>query len=224
MGVAVDSAGNVYVADTSNHVVRKITSGGSVSVLAGEVGTSGYADGRPSVARFNGPRGVAVDAAGNVYVADKYNSKIRKITRLTGDVSTLGSGFTQPAAVAVDAVGNVFVADSGNCVIRKIDSAGVVTTLAGLSGSCGYGDGTGGAARFYNPMGIALDASGNAYVTEVNDNRVRKVTQAGVVSTSVYAQKRRLRLRRRHGQRGAFQWARRNRRRPVGQPDRGRCG
>lgn len=187
MGVAVDSAGNVYVADTSNSVIRKITSGGSGSILAGLVGNPGSDDGPPTVARFNFPRGVAVDAAGYVYVADTENSKIRKITP-QGNVSTLGSGFAQPAAVAVDGPGNVFVADSGNCVIRKIDTAGALTTLAGSVGSCGYGDGPGGAARFYNPVGITLDANGNVYVTEINDNRIRKITQAGVVSTIVYPQ------------------------------------
>jgi hypothetical protein len=127
-----------------------------------------------------------VDAAGYVYVADTVNSKIRKITPL-GNVSTLGSGFTGPAGLAVDGPGNVFVADSGNCAIRKISSLGVVTTLAGLVGSCGYSDGNGGAARFYNPIGIALDALGNVHVTENVDNRIRKVTPAGDVTTTVWA-------------------------------------
>ncbi|HQR44670.1 MAG TPA: hypothetical protein PLB02_04455 [Thermoanaerobaculia bacterium] len=186
MGVAVDTAGNTYVGDTMNHVIRKITSGGAVSILAGAVGSPGDTDGPPGDARFNFPWGLAVDAAGNVYVADSGNSRIRKITP-TG-VTTLPGAYVDPRNVAVDAFGNVFVADSGNCAIRKISSLGVVTTLAGLVGSCGYSDGNGGAARFYLPTGIALDALGNVYVTEINDNRIRKVTPAGDVTTTVWAE------------------------------------
>ena len=171
-GVAVDNAGNVYVADTSNHAIRKIT--GVVSTLAGLVGNPGGADGTGSAARFNQPRGVAVDNSGNVYVADIANNTIRKITP-AGAVSTLaglagnpgsadGTGsvarFNNPAGVALDNAGNVYVADTGNHTIRKITSGGVVSTLAGLAGNPGSADGTGSAARFIFPVGLAVDSAG----------------------------------------------------------------
>jgi sugar lactone lactonase YvrE len=182
-GVAVDAAGNVYVADTSNHRIRKITSAGAVTTLAGS--TSGYADGTGTVAQFNTPRGVAVDAAGNVYVADTVNHRIRKITP-AGAVTTLagstsgyadGTGtvaqFNSPYGVAVDAAGNVYVADTSNRRIRKITSAGAVTTLAGST--FGFGDGVGAAAQFNTPRGVAVDAAGNVYVADTNNYRIRKI-------------------------------------------------
>ncbi|MCE9659205.1 MAG: hypothetical protein K8R60_11650 [Burkholderiales bacterium] len=196
LGVAVDAAGNFYVADTSNHTIRKITPAGVVTTLAGLAGSPGSADGTGSAARFNVPRGVAVDGAGNVYVADTSNVTIRKITP-AGVVSTLaglagtggsadGTGsaarFGQPFGVAVDGSGNVYVADTVNSTIRMITPAGVVSTLAGLAGSAGSVDGTGSAARFASPHGVAADAAGNVYVVEVS-HTVRRITPAGVVST-----------------------------------------
>ncbi|MGI9089058.1 MAG: hypothetical protein ACR2HH_15160 [Chthoniobacterales bacterium] len=145
-GVAVDSAGNVYVADTGNHTIRKVTSAGVVTTLAGFAGSSGSADGTGSAARFFNPAGVAVDSGGNVYVADRANYTIRKVTS-SGVVTTLagsagsvgstdgtGSGarFRYPASVAVDSAGNVYVADLFNQTIRKVTSAGVVDNVRGL--------------------------------------------------------------------------------------------
>jgi sugar lactone lactonase YvrE len=166
------------VTDGGNSTIRKITPAGTVSTLAGAAGSRGSEDGTVSAARFAVPQGVAVDTAGNVYVGDRGNNTIRKITPL-GIVSTLagvagsagstdGAGnaarFFVPRGVAVDTAGNVYVADSGNHTIRKISPAGNVSTLAGLAGSPGFTDGTGSAARFSAPAGVAVDTVGNVYV------------------------------------------------------------
>ena len=190
-GLASDASGTIYVADTYNHSIRKITTAGVVSTLAGS--TDGYADGTGTAAKFSYPLSVAVDNAGNVYVADIGN-RIRKITP-GGVVTTLagngtkgfsdGTGtaafFNNPNSVAVDASGNVFVADTDNHRIRKITPAGVVTTLAGSTS--GSADGTGTAAQFKSPSGVSVDASGNLYVADRFNNKVRKVTSGGVVTT-----------------------------------------
>jgi len=196
-GIAVDASGNLYVADTYNSTIRKITSAGVVSTVAGTAGNYGSSDGTGSAASFSEPVGIAVDASGNLYVADAGNNTIRKITS-AGVVSTLagtagnygsadGAGtaasFDSPEGIAVDASGNLYVADAGNNTIRKITSAGVVSTLAGTAGNYGSADGAGTAASFYDPVGIALDASGNLYVADLHNNTIRKITSAGVVST-----------------------------------------
>ena len=179
-GVAVDSHGTVYVADTENHIMRKITSDGVVTTLAGTARKKGSVDGWGAAARFHSPAGVAVDASGNVYVADNGNHTIRKITA-AGEVTTLagrashhggtdGPGgqarFLFPAGVAVDAIGNVYVADHLNTTIRKILSTGEVSTLAGSVLRIGYVDGPGPDARFVGPFGIAVDANSTLYVTD----------------------------------------------------------
>jgi sugar lactone lactonase YvrE len=195
IGVAADASGNVYVADGDNHMIRKIDVSGQVSVVAG-TGSSGSADGMNTIATFNLPYGVAVDATGNLYVADMLNHKIRKITAATGEVSTFaGSGtqgaangigasasFNFPQAVAVDGAGNVYVADTDNHRIRKITAGGEVSTLAG-SGSQGSADGMGLVASFNFPQGVAVDALGNVYVADRFNFRIRRITPAGLVST-----------------------------------------
>ncbi len=183
-GVTVDGSGNVYVADTSNHTIRKVTPGGVVSTLAGLVGNRGNSDGTGSSARFNYPLGMAVDGSGNVYVADSSNHIIRMVTP-AGVVTTIGgtAGFYNPQGVAVDGSGNVYVADTGNHTIRKVTPAGVVTTLAGLTDSFGSRDGTGGGARFKSPAGVAVDGSGNVYVADTGNHTLRMVTPDGVVTT-----------------------------------------
>ncbi len=196
-GVAVDSGGNVFVADYGNYTIRKVTPLGVVTTLAGKAGVSGSTDGTGSAARFYLPSGVAVDSTGNVYVADYWNGTIRKVTAagmvttLAGSAGTSGSTdgtgsaarFSSPFGVAVDTQGNVYVADTGNSTIRKVTAAGVVTTLAGSAGSSGSTDGTGSAARFFNPDGVAVDSAGNVFVADTDNDMIRKVTAAGVVTS-----------------------------------------
>jgi sugar lactone lactonase YvrE len=193
-GISADGSGNLYVADTDNHKIRKILPGAVVTTLAG-AGTSGSQDGIGTAAKFDGPFGVAVDSAGNVFVADTGNNKIRKITPAAVVTTYAGSGavggddgtgtaatFNGPAGVAVDSAGNVYVADAFGNKVRKIAPGAVVTTLAG-SGSPGSDDGTGTEATFNSPYGVAVDAGGNVYVADMFNNKIRKITPAGVVTT-----------------------------------------
>ena len=194
IGVAVDASGTAYVADQSNHVIRRITAAGVVSTLAGTALSKGSADGTGAAARFSYPYGVAVDAGGVVFVSDQYNHTIRKITP-AGVVTTfaglpgqLGSAdgagtaarFRSPAGVALDAAGNLYVADQGNHTIRKITAAGMVTTLAGQALQAGS-DSTSVGAHFEKPAGVAVDAAGNVYVADQENRTIRKITPAGVV-------------------------------------------
>ena len=196
-GVSVDRAGNFYVADSGNHTIRKITPSGEVSTLAGQAGVGGNLDGTGSAARFDHPRGTAVDGAGNVYVADPYANVIRMVAP-GGQVSTLAglpynsgsedgalsvSRFNQPVSLAVDNAGVVYVADYGDSTIRKITPEGVVSTLAGSAGMNGVANGLGSAARFRHPNGIAVDSLGNVYVADSGNQVIRKITPGGVVST-----------------------------------------
>ncbi len=196
-GIAVDEAGNIYVADTGNHTIRLITPSGVVSLLAGSVGTAGVANGSGGAAQFSSPQGVAVDALGNVFVADTGNHAIRKITP-DGTVTTVAglaghiggsdgvgsaAGFSFPRGIVADKLGNLFVADTGNCTIRKITSDATVSTFVGRVQVAGWVDGTGSAALFYAPLGLAVDGSGNIYATDKFSFAMRKVTAAGVVTT-----------------------------------------
>lgn len=199
-GVAVDGSGNVYVADSGNHTIRKISATGAVSTVAGSAGQSGTADGIGAAARLNNPSGIAIDAnTGNLYVADTGNSTIRKITP-AGEVSTFagspeaigganGTGpaasFDTPWAIATDGAGNVYVADIAGHTIRRITltPAAVVTTLAGAHGQPGNVNATGAGARFNTPSGVTVDAVGNVYVADTENHVIRAITPAGVVST-----------------------------------------
>ncbi len=186
-GVALDTAGNVYVSDTNNHAIRKVTPAGVVTTLAGS-GVAGFADGQGAAAQFSSPDGVAVDSAGNVYVADTSNHRIRKITP-SGSVSTLagtgtagsinGAGatarFDSPRDVTIDNAGTLYIADNWTNSIRSVKQDGTVSTLAG-SGVGGYADGPATTARFNRPIGVAVDGAFNVYVVDM-DNRVRKITQ-----------------------------------------------
>jgi serine/threonine protein kinase, bacterial len=190
-GVCTDFSGNVFVADRFNERIRKIDSTGEVITIAG--GAIGFTDGLGILARFNKPLGVAVDANGNVYVADADNNKIRKINT-NGQVTTLAgstAGFTDgtgttaqfnfPFDICVDAAGNLFVADRINNRIRKISPTGLVTTLAGSTD--GFADGTGNTAQFSQPTGVCVDDQGNAYVTDGNNFKIRKISPTGLVTT-----------------------------------------
>ncbi|HWA28885.1 MAG TPA: immunoglobulin domain-containing protein [Lacunisphaera sp.] len=194
-GAAVDAAGNLYVTDTQSHTIRKIAPGGVVTTLAGMPGVPGSLDGPGSTARFLVPRGIAVNNAGEIFVADSGNNRIRKIatdgtvTTFAGGLngSTDGTGtaarFTLPMGLTLDGTGNLYVADNGNSTIRKITPAGVVTTIAGSPGQSGTADGVGTAARFYAPFGITADGAGNLYVADTFNNTIRKVAPDGTVST-----------------------------------------
>lgn len=193
-GVAVDANGNVFVAEQYSNTIRKVTADGVTTTFAGS-GLQGLTDDTGIAAQFNQPIGVAVDATGNVYVADFMNNAIRKITP-AGVVTTLAGGtqgaangtgteasFNAPTGLAVDAEGNVFVADQVNNLIRKITPAGVVTTFAGNAAENAYNDGIGTAASFNYPTSITMDASGNMYVADQYNYRIRKITPDAVVTT-----------------------------------------
>jgi Divergent InlB B-repeat domain/Glucodextranase, domain B/NHL repeat len=196
--IARDAAsGNLYLADTGNHTVRKITPDGQVTTFAGFNGVSGSADGTGASATFNSPFGVAVDDSGIVYVSDSAAHVIRKITS-SGVVTTFaglagvsgtnnGTGsaarFNAPQGLGLDSSHNLYVADTDNHTIRKIAPDGVVTTFAGSAGHPGSADKTGTAASFNFPIGLAVDNGGNVYVTDAGNDTIRKITPAGVVST-----------------------------------------
>lgn len=195
---ATNSYGTGYgsvVKFTTSTTLSSVT--GTVTTFAGNA-ISGYGDGMGSGATFSNPIGLASDASGNIYVSDSFNNRIRKIapdgtvTTIAGngtaglydtDTGALNAEFYGPQGLAVDTKGNIFVADFGNNVIREITAAGVVTTVAG-NGTAGYVDGAAlTAAEFNSPSAVALDNNGNIYVTDHNNNMVRKITSAGVVST-----------------------------------------
>jgi DNA-binding beta-propeller fold protein YncE len=193
--LAVDEAGNVYVAD--RYTIRRITPNAVVSTIAGTEGHAGNDDGAIGHARFSDrEKGIAVDAAGNVYVADALNNSIRKVSR-DGMTTTLAgstkpgcadgpgrkASFCGPLGVAVDNSANVYVADTGNHAIRKITPAGEVITLAGKVGQAGRADGVGTNASFNNPQGIAVDAAtGDVYVADTGNGILRKITPSGRVT------------------------------------------
>lgn len=193
-GIVVDANGNLFVADRLNHCIRKITPTGMVSTFAGS-GIAGFLDNTGIAAQFYYPTHLAIDLNGNIFVADSNNHRIRKITS-SGAVTTLagsdtfgfadGNGisakFWTPCAIALDSNGVIFVAEKQNNRIRKVLQNGDVSTFAG-NGNSGSTNGTGTAAEFRNPFGIAIDVEGNIYVSDSSNNRIRKITTTGVVTT-----------------------------------------
>lgn len=195
-GVAVDSAGYLYVTDSRNNTIRFVTPTGFVATHAGLSGNPGTADGTGSAAQFGQPFGAVADGSGNVYVSDSLFNTVRKITSagvvttFAGTAGTSGSAdgtgtaatFNIPTGMARDGAGNLYLADSGNSVIRQISTAGVVSTLAGTALNVGSADGTGAAASFNHPTAVAADSSGNVYVGDYGNCTIRKIS-GGAVTT-----------------------------------------
>lgn len=182
-GIAADGSGNVYIGDTFNYCIRKVSADGQVTTFAG--GIEGFRDGDAAKAQFRYPGGVTCDANGNVYVADAGNFSIRKISaagvvttlagngdRGTGDGVGRSAQFSIIGDMAADKDGNLYVTDDQR--IRKITAQGVVTTIAGSTP--GYADGEGSLAKFNDPLGLGIDAHGNIYVADLNNNRIRKIS------------------------------------------------
>lgn len=212
MGLARDAAGNLYICDARNHVVRKISALGVVSTLAGQPGTPGAVNGAGAAARFNFPADIAVAPDGTLFVADAGNHCIRRITA-AGAVTTLagdlgraddistdqGAGyvavaplldgkgaaahFNGPGGIAYAPDGFLYVSDTGNQIIRRIGADGTVVTLAGMPGAWGATDGTGPAARFSSPMGLCAGPDGNLYIADSNNHAIRCMTPQGAVTT-----------------------------------------
>ncbi|WP_433964810.1 Ig-like domain repeat protein [Tunturiibacter gelidiferens] len=200
--IVFDSAGNLYFAETGNHVIRKVDTVGNITTIAG-TGTQGFSGdtGPATAATLDSPQGLALDNANNLYIADTHNHRIRTLNLTTGIITTIAgstSGFSGdnapalssqlnlPTALATDASGNLYLADTGNHRIREITSStGLITTIAG-TGTQGYsGDGTSAiSAAIDSPTGIAVDASSNLYLADTHNHRIRKITSStGIITT-----------------------------------------
>jgi uncharacterized protein (TIGR03437 family) len=189
-GIAVNTNGDVFIADTDNHKIKKITPLGIITTFAGS--TAG--DNNIGIGQLRNPIGIEIDPAGNIYVADTGNHKIKKITpsglittiagSTLGD-SNLGLGqFNQPSNIQVDAIGNLFIADKGNHKIKKITSNGVITTIAGST----EGDDVAGLGQFVLPNSIAINPTGEVYISDTGNNKIKKVNQNGSISTFINSQ------------------------------------
>lgn len=211
MGLARDAQGNVFICDARNHVIRKISSAGVVTTLAGEPGVPGAINGVGNVARFRFPADLTISTVGDLYVADSGNHCIRRIqpdgtvTTLAGDLGSAddinadhedyevvarnldGVGaaarFNNPSGIAFSAAGNLYVSDTGNQTIRRVALDGTVVTLAGKPGTWGATDGTAAAARFYSPLGLCVAADGNIYIADSENHAIRRMTPQGAVTT-----------------------------------------
>ncbi|MCC6414443.1 MAG: immunoglobulin domain-containing protein, partial [Opitutaceae bacterium] len=195
-GLVFGPGGDLFVAGSSNHVIRKVSPTGVVTTYAGQAGQYGHADGPAAAALFHSPYGLAVDVAGNLYVVETGTHVVRRISPL-GEVTTLagepgvagssdGTGsaahFREPTGLTIDPAGTLFVADSGNHTIRAVTGAGVVSTVAGLAGEPGSADGQGSAARFNSPYGVALARSGELYVADTGNHTIRLASVLGATA------------------------------------------
>jgi len=199
-GVALDTSGNLYIADSSNYRVRKVATSGVITTVAG-TGTYGYTGdgGTATSARIGSPYGVALDASGNLFISDVNNNVIRRVAA-SGTITTVAGtgtyGYTgdggaatsaemrNPYGLAVDASGNLYIADRNNYSIRMVSTSGIITTVAG-NGNCCYG-GDGGpatSALLYSPTGVAVDAASDLYIADYYGNRIRKVAGSGTITT-----------------------------------------
>lgn len=192
--LAIDSQGNIFVADARNHKIKKITPAGIVTVFAGS--SAGDVDATGSAAKFNNPGGIVIDIFGTLYVCDTYNNKIKKISpagvvttlagSTQGDADGMGAAakFYYPSSICIYGNGDLYVSDTYNHKVKKVNQAGSVSTLAG---GATYGDvnGTGTAAKFSFPNGIVVNASGDLFVADYDNDKVKKITLAGVVTTFV---------------------------------------
>ncbi|HTQ51918.1 MAG TPA: hypothetical protein VMJ12_14505, partial [Candidatus Acidoferrales bacterium] len=208
--VTVDSSGNLFIADQDNHRVREVNTNGIITTVVGN-GMTGYAGdgGAATNASLKFPRGITLDAAGNLFVVDSGSCVIRKvdtngiITTMAGNGTAGYSGdggaatnasLNQPNSVAVDALGNLFIADSGNGIIRRVDTTGLITTVAGNSRTNQYGfvggySGDGGAATnasLYYPYRVVVGASGNLFIADLNNNRIRQVAPTTDPAITIY--------------------------------------
>ena len=196
-GITTTAGGLLTVVDTANTLIRRVTSTGVVTTLAGSTTLRGNENGTGTAATFGMPIGISQDSSGTFTIADATNHTLRKmtsanvVTTLAGEASTSGSTdgagsaarFNYPTGVATHSTGGIYISDTTNNLIRKVTSAGAVTTLAGVVAVSGWQDGTGNGALFNQPGGLATDTAGNIYVADTGNSVVRKITPAGVVTT-----------------------------------------
>ena len=198
--IALDEAGNLYIADVSNHRIRKVDPFGTISTVAGR-GTAGFSgdSGPATSAQLYNPVGVTVAGFGNIYIADFSNHRIRKVDAFGTITTVAGTGtagfsgdsgpataaqLNRPRSVAADSSGNLYIVDSNNHRIRRVDADGTITTVAG-TGTAGFSGDSGPAtsAQLDSPTGVALDGSGNLYIADSNNHRIRKVDAGGMITT-----------------------------------------
>lgn len=203
-GLAFDNSGNLLIADVGNRIIRSVAPNGIITTIAGTPGVYGYSGdgGQATAAQLGAPAGMCVDGAGNIYFADAGKNVIRKIqtdgiiTTIAGNGNSGYSGdggqattakLNSPYDVCVDASGNLYVADKGNHAIRKINPNGIITTVAGIGGSLNYGftgdEGNATAAKLNNPQSVSVDVSGNLFISDNSNSRIRKVNTSGMITT-----------------------------------------
>ena len=201
-GVAIDSAGNLYIADSASNSVRKVSANGVITTAAGGQGAGGFSgDGGPATqALLSYPSGIAVDKTGNLYIMDLGNNRVRMVDAGSGIISTIaGNGavgytgddaaatkatFNYPMGIAVDLSGNVYVADQNNAAIRRISTSGIIATVAGNGQFTYSGDGGPATkAALLSPDGVAFDVSGNMYIADAGNQRIRRVDTTGTITT-----------------------------------------